>query len=120
MNLMRECERACDDGLLLAALTLVATVPGVCSRIDGTDYRTWAAEHLHLENDDKRMVDERNDLKSEADVEHGFDEILSNGIFTASDLYQLRRAVVHAGSSSIDGKGSAYGPYRVIGASAGF
>lgn len=116
---MRECERAYDDGLLLAALTLVATAPGVCPRIDGT-YRTWAAEHLHLENDGKRMVDERNDLKSEADVERGFDEILSNGIFTASDLYQLRRAVVRAGSSSIDGKGSAYGPYRVIGASAGF
>lgn len=120
VNLMRECEMAYDDGLILAALTLVVTVPDVCSRIDGTDYRTWAAEYLHLENDGKRMDDERNDLKSEADVERGFDEILSNGIFTASDLYQLRCAVVHAGSSSIDGKGSAYSPYRVIGVSAGF
>lgn len=90
VNLMRECEMAYDDGLVLAALTLVVTVPDVCSRIDGTDYRTWAAEYLHLENDGKRMDDERNDLKSEADVERGFDEILSNGIFTASDLYQLR------------------------------
>lgn len=115
VNLMRECEMAYDDGLVLAALTLVVTVPDVCSRIDGTDYRTWAAEYLHLENDGKRMDDERNDLKSEADVERGFDEILSNGIFTASDLYQLRCAVVHAGSSSIDGKGSAY---SLIGSSA--
>lgn len=73
VNLMRECEMAYDDGLVLAALTLVVTVPDVCSRIDGTDYRTWAAEYLHLENDGKRMDDERNDLKSEADVERGFE-----------------------------------------------
>ena len=39
VNLMRECEMAYDDGLVLAALTLVVTVPDVCSRIDGTDYR---------------------------------------------------------------------------------
>lgn len=120
VNLMKECEKAYDEGLLLAALALVVTVPDVCSRIDGTNYRAWAAKYLHLEGDGKRMDDEREVLKSEADVERGFDEILSNGIFTASDLYQLRCAVVHAGSSSIDGKGSAYSPYRVIGVSVGF
>ena len=42
VNLMRECEMAYDDGLVLAALTLVVTVPDVCSRIDGTD-----SPHLH-------------------------------------------------------------------------
>ena len=119
-NIVAECEAAYDAGLLLVALSLVVIIPDVCSRLNGTDYLTWAARYLNLENDGRKKDVERKDVKSEADVKRGFDEILSNGIFTASDLYQLRCAVVHAGSASIDGKGSAYSPYRVIGVCTGF
>lgn len=67
------------------------------------------------------MDDERKTSKSEVDVKHGFSEIFLRGGFTVSDLYQLRCAVVHAGSSSIEdkNKGSVYSPYRVIGVSTG-
>ena len=45
MNIVAECEKAYDAGLLFAALALVVTVPDICSCLDGTDYRTWAAKY---------------------------------------------------------------------------
>ena len=38
-RLIKECEDAYDCGCVIAALTLVLTIPDVCSRLDGTDYR---------------------------------------------------------------------------------
>lgn len=58
-RLVEECENAFDEGLLLAALTLVVTIPDVCASIDGTDYRKWCMEYLALPNDGREMTDER-------------------------------------------------------------
>ncbi len=112
-----ECESAFDSGLLLAALSLAVTIPDVCAHIAGSDYLSWCENYLHLLKDDKTKEKERAKSKTQHDIEEGFAVIEASGMFTASDLYQLRCAVVHAGSSSIEDKGSGakYSPYRVIG-----
>lgn len=61
------------------------------------------------------MTNARKGEKRPDEIKEGFEEIACQGIFTASDLYQLRCAVVHAGSSVIEGKGEKYSPYKVIG-----
>lgn len=114
-SLVEECERAFDAGLLLAALELVVTIPDVCARIAGSDYRTWSGEYLGLVNDGEKRKGDRSGSKTQTDIDRGFRAMERRGVFTASDLYQLRCAVVHAGSSSVDGKGAAYSPFRVIG-----
>lgn len=114
-RLVEECENAFDEGLLLAALTLVVTIPDVCANIDGTDYRTWCKEYLGLTNDERNMTNERKSEKLTDEIREGFETIEERGIFTASDLYQLRCAVIHAGSSVIDGRGGKYSPYKAIG-----
>lgn len=114
-RLVEECENAFDKGLLLAALTLVVTIPDVCANIDGTDYRKWCMEYLGLPNDGREMTNERKSEKHPDEIKEGFETIEHRGIFTASDLYQLRCAVIHAGSSVIEGSGEKYSPYKAIG-----
>lgn len=114
-RLVEECENAFDAGMLLAALTLVVTIPDVCANIAGTDYRKWCKEYLGLPNDGRKMTDARKDEKRSDEIKEGFETIGARGIFTASDLYQLRCAVIHAGSSAIEGRGEEYSPYKAIG-----
>ena len=114
-RLVEECENAFDAGLLLAALTLVVTIPDVCANIDGTDYRRWCKEYLGLPNDGRKMTNARKGEKRPDEIKEGFEKIEDRGIFTASDLYQLRCAVIHAGSSVIKGRGEEYSPYKTIG-----
>lgn len=116
-KLVEECERAYDEGLLIAALALVVTIPDVCAHITGSDYRKWSEVYLGLTNDGNKREEDRKKSKTNDDVKRGFDAMEERGVFTASDLYQLRCAVVHAGSSSIndENSGSVYTPFRVIG-----
>lgn len=126
-RLIKECEDAYDCGCVLAALTLVLTIPDVCSKLDGTDYRTWSAKYLQLQRSKGSKEKERASEKTQKEVAEGFECIESERIFTAADLYQLRCSIVHAGSSVI-GKietkdkdknkkkdGARYSPYRTIG-----
>ena len=114
-RLVEECERALDAGLLLAALSLIVTVPDVCANIAGTKYLDWCKKYLNLPNASEKIAAARKEEKTENEITEGFDAITTRGIFTASDLYQLRCAVVHTGSSVIDGKGADYSPYKIIG-----
>ena len=104
-----------SDWVIVSALTLVVTIPDVCANIDGTDYLTWCKEYLGLANDGRNMTNERKSEKSPDEIKEGFETIEERGIFTASDLYQLRCAVIHAGSSTIEGGGKKYSPYKAIG-----
>lgn len=61
------------------------------------------------------MINERKSEKFPDEIKEGFETIEERGIFTASDLYQLRCAVSHAGSSVIEGSGDKYSPYKAIG-----
>lgn len=45
-RLVEECEEAFDVGLLLAALSLVVTIPDVCANIAGVKYLDWCKENL--------------------------------------------------------------------------
>lgn len=114
-RLVEECEKAFDAGLLLAALSLVVTIPDVCAKTVGMQYIDWCVKYLNLQNTGEKMNAERKDEKSQSEIREELDAITARGIFTASDLYQLRCAVVHAGSSVIEGKGEDYSPYKVIG-----
>ena len=100
-RLIKECEDAYDCGCVIAALTLVLTIPDVCSRLDGTDYRTWSARYLQLKRPKGSKEKERAPEKTQKEVAEDFKCIESEGIFTAADLYQLRCSIVHAGSSVI-------------------
>lgn len=115
-RLVEECERAFDEGLLLAALSLVVTIPDVCSRLlAGSDYRSWCEKYLHLPYDGKKRKRERETRKTHSDIEREMRDIADRGVFAASDLYQLRCAVLHSASSSIEQKGADFTPYRAIG-----
>lgn len=115
-RLVEECEKAYDMGLLFAALELAVTIPDVCARIAESDYHKWCEKYLQLVNDGAKCVEARQPIKTEEEVIAEFSTIERRGIFTASDLYQLRCAVVHSGSASIDGgKGAVYSPFRSIG-----
>ncbi len=48
------------------------------------------------------MTNARKGEKRPDEIKEGFKTIEDRGIFTASDLYQLRCAVIHAGSSVIE------------------
>ena len=100
-RLIKECEDAYDCGCVIAALTLVLTIPDVCSRLDGTEYRIWSARYLQLKRPKGSKEKERAPEKTQKEVAKGFKCIESEGIFTAADLYQLRCSIVHAGSSVI-------------------
>lgn len=114
-RLVEECEKAFDAGLLLASLNLAVTIPDVCAHIAESSYLEWCEKYLNLQNPGEKVAQEREEEKCQEDVSRGFEAISSHGFFTASDLYQLRCAVVHAGSSVIEGKGAIYSPYKAIG-----
>lgn len=114
-RLVEECEEAFDVGLLLAALSLVVTIPDVCANIAGVKYLDWCKEYLDLPNSGEKIAAARKERKTEEEIAKAFDAITARGIFSASDLYQLRCAVVHAGSSVVMGKGEDYSPYKAIG-----
>lgn len=110
-RLVEECEEAFDAGLLLAALSLVVTIPDVCANIAGVKYLDWCKRYLELPNSGEKIAAARKEQKTEEEISEAFDAITARGIFTASDFYQLRCAVVHAGSSVVKGKGEDYSPY---------
>lgn len=116
-RLVEECERAFDTGLLLAALNLAVTIPDVCAHVGGGDYRTWCSKYMGLSYNGEPKEKERDKTKTQLEVEAGFAAIEASGVFTTSDMQQLRNAVVHAGTSSIEDKsrGAKYSPYRTIG-----
>lgn len=92
-RLVEECEIAFDAGLLLAALSLVVTIPDVCAKAVGMKYTDWCVKYLDLPNTGEKMNAERKDEKSQDEISDELNGITARGAFTASDLYQLRCAV---------------------------
>lgn len=71
-RLIKECEDAYDCGCVIAALTLVLTIPDVCSRLDGTDYRTWSARYLQLKRPKGSKEKERAPEKTQKEIAEDF------------------------------------------------
>ena len=60
-RLVEKCEIAFDAGLLLAALSLVVTIPDVCAKAVGMKYTDWCVKYLDLPNTGEKMNAERKD-----------------------------------------------------------
>lgn len=114
-RLVEECEIASDAGLQLAALSLVMTIPDVCAKAVGMKYIDWCVKYLDLPNTDEKMNAERKDEKSQDETSEELDGTTARGLFTVSDLYQLRCAVVHAGSRSSRAKERITAPTKLSG-----
>lgn len=118
-NLIGEARAAFDSGLLISCLTVLVTIPDVCSNlIDSSNkdgQRNWCARYLGFPS--TPVVDDidRSRKQSRGRIEQTMNALMREDSFTASDFCQLRNAVLHTGSSVVDGAGAKYSPFHSIG-----
>ena len=118
-HLIGEARMAFDAGLLISCLTVLVTIPDVCANLidsgnkDGQ--RDWCTRYLGLPG--TPVVDDidRSREQSRDRIEQTMDALMREDNFTASDFCQLRNAVLHTGSSVVDGAGAKYSPFHSIG-----
>lgn len=118
-NLIGEARMAFDAGLLISCLTVLVTIPDVCSNlIDSSNrdgQRNWCMRYLGFPS--TPVVDDidRSRKQSRDHIERTMNVLMRENNFTASDFCQLRNAVLHTGSSVVDGAGAKYSPFHSIG-----
>lgn len=118
-NLIGEARAAFDAGLLISCLTVLVTIPDVCSNLMGSSnkdgQRGWCKSYLGLP--DAPVVDDidRSREQSQERIEQTIGALKREDNFSASDFCQLRNAVLHTGSSVVDGAGAKYSPFHSIG-----
>lgn len=118
-NLIGEARLAFDAGLLISCLTVLVTIPDVCSNlIDSSNkdgQRDWCTRYLGFLS--TPVVDDidRSREQSRDHIERTMNALMREDNFTASDFCQLRNAVLHTGSSVVDGAGAKYSPFHSIG-----
>lgn len=118
-NLIGEARLAFDAGLLISCLTVLVTIPDVCSNlIDSSNrdgQRNWCTRYLGFPN--TPVVDDidRSRKQSRDHIERTMNALMREDNFTASDFCQLRNAVLHTGSSFVDGSGAKFSPFHSIG-----
>lgn len=118
-KLIDEARAAFDSGLLISCLTVLVTIPDVCANlIDSSNrdgQRDWCARYLGLPS--TPVVDDinRSREQSRVHIERTMSALMREDNFTASDFCQLRNAVLHTGSSVVDGVGAKYSPFHSIG-----
>ena len=118
-NLIGEARLAFDAGLLISCPTVLVTIPDVCANLidsgnkDGQ--RDWCTRYLGLPS--TPVVDDidRSREQSRDHIERTLSALMREDNFTASDFCQLRNAVLHSGSSVVDGAGAKYSPFHSIG-----
>lgn len=118
-NLIGEARLAFDAGLLISCLTVLVTIPDVCSNlIDSSNkdgQRVWCARYLGFPGTPVVNDIDRSREQSRDHIERTMDALMREDNFTASDFCQLRNAVLHTGSSVINGAGAKYSPFHSIG-----
>lgn len=118
-NLIGEARTAFDAGLLISCLTVLVTIPDVCSNLidpsnkDGQ--RDWCARYLGLPSSPVVEDIDRSLEQGRDRIEQTMDALMREDNFTASDFLQLRNAVLHTGSSVVNGAGAKYSPFHSIG-----
>lgn len=118
-SLIGEDRLAFDAGLLISCLTVLVTIPDVCSNlIDSSNkdgQRDWCTRYLGFPS--TPVVDgiDRPREQSRDHIERTMNALMREDNFTASDFCQLRNAVLHTGSSVVDGAGAKYSPFHPIG-----
>lgn len=121
--LIREARRAYDEELFIACLIMILTVPEVCSKTlkwkhpdkKITVYE-WCSEYLGIPEKAKLFnLERKNKDKTQNEITEDLNALKAQGEFTSSDFFQLRNAILHTGSSIIEGKGAKHSPYHAIG-----
>ena len=118
-NLIGEARLAFDVGLLISCLTVLVTIPDACSNlIDSSNRdgrRNWCTRYLGFPS--TLVVDDidRSRKQSRDHIERTINALMQEDNFTASDFCQLRNAVLHTGSSVVDGAGAKFSPFHSIG-----
>lgn len=118
-NLIGEARMAFDAGLLISCLTVLVTIPDACSNLidpsNNDGQRDWCTKYLGLPG--APVVDniDRSREQSRDHIKHTMSALTRGDNFTASDFCQLRNAVLHTGSSVVDGAGAKYSPFHLIG-----
>lgn len=118
-NLISEARTAFDSGLLISCLSVLVTIPDVCANLiessnrDGQ--RDWCTRYLGFPS--TPVVDDINRSREQSrdHIERTMNALMREDNFTASDFCQLRNAVLHTGSSVVDGVGAKYSPFHSIG-----
>ena len=116
--LVREARSAYEAELFIACLTVLVTIPDVCSRLagcGGNGYRSWCETYLGLEEGIPPEEINRSSEQSRGEIDCIFERLKGGLAFTSSDLCQLRNAVLHAGSSKTEGRGARYSQCHAIG-----
>ena len=107
-NLIGETRLAFDAGLLISCLTVLVTIPDVCSNlIDSSNrdgQRNWCTRYLGFPG--TPVVDDidRSRKQSRDHIERTMNALMRADNFTASDFCQLR-----------NGAGAKYSPFHSIG-----
>ena len=118
-NLIGEARLAFDAGLLISCLTVLVTIPDVCSNlIDSSNkdgQRDWCARYLGFPSTPVVNDIDRSREQSRDHIERTMDALMREDNFTASDFCQLRNAVFQTESSVVDGAGAKYSPFHSIG-----
>lgn len=123
--LVKEARAAYDAELFIACLTLLVTIPDVCShlmnegrdaQVDGSDYRAWCERYLADVGKGLSREDiNRSSEQTREEIDRIIELLTCHSAFTSSDLLQLRNAVLHTGSSRVEGKGAKHSQYHSIG-----
>lgn len=118
-NLIGEARMAFDAGMLISCQAVLVTIPDVCSNlIDSSNkvgQRDWCARYLSFPG--SLVVDDIDRFRRQGRdrIEQTMDALMREDNFTASDFCQLRNAVLHTGSSVINGAGAKYSPFHSTG-----
>lgn len=117
-NLIGEARLAFDAGLLISCLTVLVTIPDVCSNlIDSSNkdgQRDWCTRYLGFPSTPVADDIDRSREQSRDHIERTMNALMREDNFTAFDFCQLRNAVLHTGSSVVDGAGAKYSPFHSI------
>lgn len=130
-TLIEEARAAYNAGLFIACLTVLVTIPDVCSHLMGSggkDYRSWCETYLGLDSGCcpktcryitkcKAYVDKpnRSSEQTNEEINRALERLMLCSAFTSSDLSQLRNAMLHTGSSKVAGSGAKFSQYHSIG-----
>lgn len=118
-NLVKEARKAFDAELFIACITLLVTIPDVCAHLldlkDKNGQRSWCVKYLKLPAGPVCEDINRSRRQSRSKIDQTLSELEREDNFTASDFSQLRNAILHAGSSVVDGSGAKYSPFHSIG-----
>lgn len=107
--LVKEARKAYDAGLYIAALTVAVTIPDICAKSTRLSYWEWCDVYF---DGDVGSIYVAPELFAEApEVYKG---ISDKGVLTGSVLNQLRCAVLHSGSSLVEGAGARFSAFRCL------